>query len=158
MFTAFQHTKSFEELSERTKPGYRKAMERLTEIRTKEGKRAGEYLLKTLTPLAADKLYAKLRIGKRGQEVFRQANLAIWLAGRAWRTARRRMTHGPRNASNSPGRWAQRLKIAANWFSTSGWVRGCCIADPPAFGPSRSPGPAASAPNRGACIVVFPLV
>lgn len=90
LFAAYEQTKSFEELSERTKPGYRKAMERLTEIKTKEGRRAGDYLLKSLTPLAADKLYAKLRLGKKGQEIFRQANLSIWLVGRAWRTVQRR--------------------------------------------------------------------
>jgi hypothetical protein len=90
MFSIYMSTKSFTELSERTKPGYRAAMDRLTEIKTKEGKEAGAYLVKTLTPLAVDKIYAKLRLGKKGQEIFRQANLSIWLAGKAWRIVRRR--------------------------------------------------------------------
>ncbi|MBX9590633.1 MAG: hypothetical protein K2X43_15100 [Hyphomonadaceae bacterium] len=90
MFADFQETASFKELSERTKPDYRKAMALLTDIETKEGKPAGTYLLKSLTPLAVDKIYAKLRKGKEGQTVFRQANLAVWLAGRAWRVVRRR--------------------------------------------------------------------
>jgi hypothetical protein len=91
MFAAFEQTSSWEELSERTKPDYRKSMAVLTEIETKEGKRAGTYLVKSLTPLAVDKLYAKLRKGKKkGQPVFRQANLAAWLAGRAWRVVKRR--------------------------------------------------------------------
>jgi hypothetical protein len=41
MFSIYMSTKSFTELSERTKPGYRAAMDRLTEIKTKEGKEAG---------------------------------------------------------------------------------------------------------------------
>ena len=90
MFADFQDTDSFKELSERTKPDYRKAMALLTDIETKEGKQAGAYLLKSLTPLAVDKIYAKLKKGKKGQKVFRQANLAVWLAGRAWRVVRRR--------------------------------------------------------------------
>jgi hypothetical protein len=90
MFAAFQQTRRFKGLAERTKPGYRAAMERLTEIKTKEGERCGDYLLKTVTPLAADMLYDRLRIGKKGQEIFRQANLSIWLAGLAWRMVQRR--------------------------------------------------------------------
>lgn len=85
MFATFQQSREFQGLAERTKPGYCAAMERLTEIKTKEGERCGDYLLKTLTPRAANRLYDRLRIGKKGQEIFRQANLSLWLAGRAWR-------------------------------------------------------------------------
>jgi len=93
MFADFQQTRNFQRLGERTKPGYRGAMERITEIKTKEGKRCGDYLVKTLTSLAVDRIYDRLRIGKNGQEIFRQANLSIWLLGRAWRTMRRRYPH-----------------------------------------------------------------
>jgi hypothetical protein len=48
---------------------YRAAMDRPTGITTKEGKEAGTYLVKTLTPLAVDKIYSKLRLGKKGQEI-----------------------------------------------------------------------------------------
>jgi hypothetical protein len=90
MFADFCQTTSFTELAERTKPSYRKAMERLTELTTKQGRRAGAYPLKSITPLAADKLYARLLIGKRGQPIFKQANFAVWLAARAWRIVKRR--------------------------------------------------------------------
>ena len=43
-----------------------------------------------MTALAVDKLYAKLRVGQNGQAVHKQANFAIWLAGRAWRMIQRR--------------------------------------------------------------------
>jgi hypothetical protein len=90
LFAAFSRTPSFTELSLRTKPSYYRAMQRLTEIVTKEEKRAGSYALKSITPLAADKLYEAVRRGRSGQLVFRQANLAVWLASRAWRIVQRR--------------------------------------------------------------------
>ena len=90
LFTTYCQTERFSELAARTKPSYRKAMERLSDVVTKEGKRAGTYLLVNVTALAVDKLYAKLRVGQNGQAVHKQANFAIWLAGRAWRMIQRR--------------------------------------------------------------------
>jgi len=76
----FQATDAFRNLSARSQDDYREALERLADVKTDTGRRVGEAEVGSLSPGAADAIYAKLRAGG----AVRQANYPIDVARRAW--------------------------------------------------------------------------
>lgn len=77
-----------EDVSERSRPEYRRAFKLVTDHRTKSGNRVGEYKLSAFTALAVDKLYKALKDGPRGPRL-RQANVCVLRMAYAWDVVRR---------------------------------------------------------------------
>lgn len=75
-------------VSRRSETEYRRALARIEDTPTTTGGKVAELPLASITPAAADKIYAKLQFGPRGRRV-RQANLSVDIARRAWKVVRR---------------------------------------------------------------------
>jgi integrase len=83
LFERYRRSAAFERVSERSRPEYLRALERLEDLPTRDGRRVGELLASTISPRAADKIYEAVQLGPKGKRV-RQANLSIDIARRAW--------------------------------------------------------------------------
>jgi integrase len=83
LFERYRRSSAFERVSERSRPEYRRALDRIENLNTKTGGRVADLPAISITPAAVDKLYAMLQNGPRGKRV-RQANLSIDIARRAW--------------------------------------------------------------------------
>ena len=89
LFQSYLKSSAFEKrVSERSRYEYRRALIRIEDVLTITGSTVAELPLKSITPAAVDKIYAKLQIGPRGHRV-RQANLSIDVVRRAWEVVRR---------------------------------------------------------------------
>jgi hypothetical protein len=75
-------------VSQRSRYEYRRALARIEDVTTSTGGTVGQLPVASITPAAADKIYAKLQHGPRGKRR-RQANLSIDIARRAWKVMRR---------------------------------------------------------------------
>jgi hypothetical protein len=89
----YYRSEAFTRLAQRTQADYREALGRLADVETKlmdcatgRAVRFGELPVSSVTPVAVDKLHAKLRDGGR---LSRQANAAIDVARRAWKVVAR---------------------------------------------------------------------
>jgi integrase len=77
-----------ERVSIRTRPDYERIMLLVGDMPTKKGDRVGDRPVKSITPLAADKLYEKVIAGPRGLRL-RQGEKVIMLCRRAWKVVHR---------------------------------------------------------------------
>ena len=120
---------AYERLSPRSRSDYREALEKLadldtdlTDVRTGMRSRVGTLPVSSLSPAAADKLYAMLRAGG----AVRQANYPIDVARRAWKVVARKypgqfLVPNPHNP---------RERIALNPFIGVERVRGQGTTEP----------------------------
>lgn len=94
LFERYRRSPAFlTKVSKRSAPEYLRALTRIEDIATKFGGCVGELPVNSLTPNAVDKIYAKLQVGKKGQQRIRQANLSIDIARRAWDVVHRTHPH-----------------------------------------------------------------
>lgn len=101
LFERYRRSPAFERVSERSRPEYRRALNRIEDLKTKTGGRVADLPAASITPAAVDKLYAMLQIGPRGKRV-RQANLSLDIARRAWDVVHR--THPSSVPTENPWR------------------------------------------------------
>ena len=88
----FQSDPFLKKVSDRSKPDYRKALDKIANIQPTSAPpgitRIGQLPAKSITPAAVDKLYRMLRGGQEGKK-YRTANLSIDVAKKAWRVVQR---------------------------------------------------------------------
>jgi hypothetical protein len=90
LFEQYRRSPAFEKrVSKRSRYEYERALNRIEDIRTKDGRLIAELPVSSITQLAVDKIYEKLQDGPRGKRK-RQANLSIDIAARAWDVVHRR--------------------------------------------------------------------
>jgi len=77
-----------ERVSERTRPDYERIMQLVCEVVTKKGDKIGDRSIRSITPRAADKIYAIVINGPRGQRL-RQGEKVISVCRHAWRVVHR---------------------------------------------------------------------
>ena len=88
LFERYRRSAAYERVSERTRPEYVRALDRIEDVPTKDGRTVGALSVQSITPRAVDKIYAAVQEGPRGKRV-RQANISINVARRAWDVVRR---------------------------------------------------------------------
>lgn len=106
LFERYRRSPAFDRVSERSRPEYRRALDRIENLTTKTGGRVADLPALSITPAAVDKLYAMLQNGPRGKRV-RQANLSIDIARRAWDVVHR--THPASVPAENPWRGVLRI-------------------------------------------------
>src|SRR5262245_9388605 len=89
MVGSFKRSPKFSNLEPMTRGHYDAKLKLIADHKLKDGRRFGEMSLRSITPGAADKLYAKLLIGPDGKERPRSIHMAMAVARRAWNVARR---------------------------------------------------------------------
>lgn len=90
LFREYKQSKAYlEKVDARSRSDYEWAMKQLCDMTTKRGDRVGGRLIRTITPLGADKLYDKLLIGPRGMKRPRTAEKVVKLCRKAWRVVHR---------------------------------------------------------------------
>ncbi|QUS39515.1 hypothetical protein RPMA_12235 [Tardiphaga alba] len=90
LFREFKQSKAYlEKVAERSRSDYEWAMQQLCDLTTKRGDRVGGRMIRTITPLGADKIYDKLLIGPRGKKRQRTAEKIVKLCRKAWRVVHR---------------------------------------------------------------------
>jgi hypothetical protein len=77
-----------ERVSERTRPDYERIMQLVCEVVTKKGDKIGDRSIRSITPRAADKIYAIVINGPRGQRL-RRGEKVISVCRHAWRVVHR---------------------------------------------------------------------
>lgn len=89
LFREYKSSVRFQaKVSVRSVPDYERSMLMLADLVTKQGDRVGSHPVKSITPQAADKLYAMLCVGPRGARL-RQAEKVIAICRIAWGVVRR---------------------------------------------------------------------
>jgi hypothetical protein len=89
LFREYKASKRYRErVSARTQPDYERTMHLVTHIVTKRGDRIGSRPVKSITPLAADKIYERVCNGPRGPRP-RQGEKVIVLCRAAWKVVHR---------------------------------------------------------------------
>jgi integrase len=89
LFQEWRRSKGYsEKVSPRSRPDYERTMQLVENITTKAGDKIGDCKIKSITPLAADKLYDIVLHGPGGERP-RQAEKAVALCRRAWRVVHR---------------------------------------------------------------------
>ncbi|UPJ56010.1 hypothetical protein [Bradyrhizobium sp. 192] len=83
-----------EKVAARSRSDYEWAMDEVCNVRTKSGDRVGDRLVKTISPRAADKLYAMFLAGKgkklpEGKQRLRTGEKLVGLCRKAWRVVHR---------------------------------------------------------------------
>jgi hypothetical protein len=90
LFREYKQSKAYtEKVEARSRADYEWAMKQLCDSVTKRGDRVGGRQIRTITPLAADKLYEKMLIGPRGKKRQRTAEKIVKLCRKAWRVVHR---------------------------------------------------------------------
>jgi hypothetical protein len=77
-----------ERVSDRTRPDYERIMQLVSAVVTKRGDKIGDLSIRSITPRAADKIYAIVINGPRGQRL-RQGEKALSVCRHAWRVVHR---------------------------------------------------------------------
>jgi hypothetical protein len=77
-----------ERVSDRTRPDYERIMQLVAGVVTKKGDKIGDRSIRSITPRAADKIYAIIIKGPRGQRL-RQGEKVISVCRHAWRVVHR---------------------------------------------------------------------
>jgi hypothetical protein len=77
-----------ERVSDRTRPDYERIMQLVSGVVTKKGDKIGDLSIRSITPRAADKIYAIVINGPRGQRL-RQGEKVISVCRHAWRVVHR---------------------------------------------------------------------
>jgi hypothetical protein len=89
LFREYKSTKRYRErVSERTRQDYELLMQIVLNLPTKRGDRVGQRMIKSITPLAADKIYERVCVGPNGPRP-RQGEKVVALCRAAWRVVRR---------------------------------------------------------------------
>jgi integrase len=88
LFERYRRSAAFERVSERSRPEYARALERIEGTATKDGRQVGDLPVQSISARAVDKIYVAVQTGPRGKRI-RQANLSIDIARRAWDVVRR---------------------------------------------------------------------
>jgi len=89
LFREFKASESYaRRVSARTRPDYERLMQLVENQVTKRGDRIGDRPVKAVTPMAADRLYARIIEGPRGPR-FRQGEKVITLCRHAWNVVQR---------------------------------------------------------------------
>ena len=89
LFREYKASEAYiERVSERTRPDYERIMLLVAGQITKRGDRIGDRSIRSITPRAVDKLYARIVEGPRGLRL-RQGEKAIVLCRRAWKVVHR---------------------------------------------------------------------
>jgi len=89
LFREYKSSKRYRErVSERTREDYELLMQIVLDLPTKRGDRVGQRLVKSITPLAADKIYEQVCIGPNGPRP-RQGEKVVALCRAAWRVVHR---------------------------------------------------------------------
>ena len=89
LFREYKSSKRYRErVSERTRVDYELLMQIVLDLPTKRGDRVGQRLVKSITPLAADKIYEQVCIGPNGPRP-RQGEKVVALCRAAWRVVHR---------------------------------------------------------------------
>jgi hypothetical protein len=90
LFREYKVSKAYtEKVDERSRSDYEWAWLQLCDLKTRRGDRVGNRMIRTITPLGADKLYDKLLIGPRGKKRHRTAEKIIKICRKAWRVVHR---------------------------------------------------------------------
>jgi hypothetical protein len=77
-----------EKVAARSRGNYEWAMQEICDTLTKKGDRVGDRLVKTISPRAADKLYARFITGAKGKRLRTGEKMTV-LCRKAWRVVRR---------------------------------------------------------------------
>jgi hypothetical protein len=89
LFREYKSSKRYRErVSERTREDYELLMQIVLNLPTKRGDRVGQRIVKSITPLAADKIYEQICIGPNGPRP-RQGEKVVALCRAAWRVVHR---------------------------------------------------------------------
>lgn len=88
LFERYRRSPAYDRVSERTRPEYVRALNRIEDVPTKDGRKVGGLSVQSISARAVDKIYATVQKGPRGKRV-RQANISINVARRAWEVVRR---------------------------------------------------------------------
>jgi hypothetical protein len=89
LFREYKASKRYREhVSQRTRPDYERLMQLVIDLPTKRGDRVGQRPVKSITPLAADKIYDQVCAGPRGPRP-RQGEKVVALCRAAWRVVHR---------------------------------------------------------------------
>jgi hypothetical protein len=89
LFREYMASKRYRErVSARTRPDYERTMLLVADLVTKKGDRVGNRPVKSITPLAADKIYERVCDGPRGPRP-RQGEKVIAMCRAAWRVVHR---------------------------------------------------------------------
>jgi hypothetical protein len=90
LIEAYQASPRFLDLPAATRRSYAGVLRRVTNYELKDGRRFGSLPLTSITPGAADQIYAKLKIRPDGSKRLRSAMLSMRVCQRAWSVAQRR--------------------------------------------------------------------
>jgi hypothetical protein len=71
----YRRSAAYERVSARTRPEYVRALNRIEDVATKDGRTVGALNVQSITPRAVEKIYAAVQKGPRGKRV-RQANIS----------------------------------------------------------------------------------
>ena len=89
LFREYKASKRYREhVSQRTRPDYERLMLLVLDLPTKRGDRVGQRPVKSITPLAADKVYDQICAGPHGPRP-RQGEKVVALCRAAWRVVHR---------------------------------------------------------------------
>jgi hypothetical protein len=89
LFREYKASKRYRKrVSNRTRPDYERLMQLVITLATKRGDRVGQRLIKSITPLAADKIYEQICAGPKGPRP-RQGEKVVALCRAAWRVVHR---------------------------------------------------------------------
>lgn len=89
LFRTYLRSAAFtKRVAKRSELEYRRALERIELLSTKDGRTAADLSVASITPRAVDRIYERLQVGPRGPRI-RQANLSIDIARRAWSVVHR---------------------------------------------------------------------
>jgi hypothetical protein len=89
MITIYKSSPLYQKLPSKTRRSYDAVLRLVSLHKLKDGRTFSALLLKSITPGAADRLYAKLKEKPGGGERNRTAVLAVTVCKRAWNVARR---------------------------------------------------------------------
>jgi hypothetical protein len=89
LFREYKQTKAYlEKVSQRSRRDYERTMLLVADLVTKKGDHVGDRKIKAITPVSADKIYALVIAGPRGQRP-RQGEKVVGLCARAWSVVHR---------------------------------------------------------------------
>lgn len=89
MVATFKRSPKYIDLPAKTRKSYDDALALIGDHVVKDGRRVGSFSLKAISGAVVDKLHAKLLTRQDGTERRRTVNLAMAVARRAWKVARR---------------------------------------------------------------------
>lgn len=84
LFRAYKSSRAYlERVSPRSRQDYERIMRLVCDHQTKDGGRLGALMVSAISPAAADKLYARLIAGPKGERL-RQGEKVVTIAAKAW--------------------------------------------------------------------------